>query len=101
MRAGIAQVPSSTRVEELDRTGYRSRLAAASFFLEDVTQLTPKEQAALVEWFDRQGAVASPERVPLRLIAAADARLYEWVQRGAFREDLFYRLNAIHIVVPE
>lgn len=100
-RNGAGAFIHARTAAELNFTDNGEHLVAASFFLEDVTQLTTKEQAALVEWFDRQVAVAWSERVPLRLIAAADARLYDWVQRGAFREDLFYRLNVIHIVIPE
>jgi DNA-binding NtrC family response regulator len=39
-------------------------------------------------------------RVNVRIIAATNARLEEAVQRGEFREDIFYRLNVIHLAVP-
>jgi transcriptional regulator of acetoin/glycerol metabolism len=99
--ASAAFIQVRTATEQLNLTDNRSRLIGASLFLEDVGQLTTREQAALVEWFDGQAAGALSERVPLRIIAAADACLYDWVQRGAFRADLFYRLNVVHIVIPE
>jgi DNA-binding NtrC family response regulator len=99
--ASAAFLQVRTAAEQLNFTDNRSRLAGASLFLEDVSQLTTREQAAWVEWFDRQAAGAFSERVPLSIIAAADACLYDWVQRGAFREDLFYRLNPVHIVIPK
>jgi transcriptional regulator with PAS, ATPase and Fis domain len=38
--------------------------------------------------------------VNVRVIAATNRNLRDMITQGAFREDLFYRLNVIHIVVP-
>ena len=40
------------------------------------------------------------EKVDVRVIAATHRSLREQVERGAFREDLFYRLNVLHIHLP-
>jgi transcriptional regulator with PAS, ATPase and Fis domain len=40
------------------------------------------------------------ERVDVRVIAATHRSLRDQVDRGAFREDLFYRLNVLHIHLP-
>lgn len=39
-------------------------------------------------------------KINTRIIAATNRNLHEEVQRGRFREDLFYRLNVIHIDIP-
>jgi two-component system NtrC family response regulator len=49
--------------------------------------------------FERVGGT-KPITVDIRVIAATNRRLREEVTRGRFREDLFYRLNVVHIDLP-
>jgi two-component system response regulator HydG len=49
--------------------------------------------------FERLGGTKT-NRVDVRLVAATNRNLAELVKRGRFREDLFYRLNVINIVIP-
>jgi DNA-binding NtrC family response regulator len=46
------------------------------------------------------GADGNGRSVNVRVIAATNRNLREMITQGTFREDLFYRLNVIHIVVP-
>jgi len=46
------------------------------------------------------GADRTGNRVDVRTIAATNRNLRELIAQGLFREDLFYRLNVIHLMVP-
>lgn len=76
----------------------------STIFLDEIAELPLKLQAKLLRVlesgeFERLG---SPKtlRVNVRLIAATNRDLAELVEKGRFREDLFYRLNVFPIRVP-
>lgn len=66
--------------------------------VEDIDRLPAAAQAVLVRHLKDRSS-ARMESSP-RLIATTSAHLPELVARGAFREDLYYRLNAFPMVVP-
>ena len=48
---------------------------------------------------DRLGG-GSPVPVDVRIVATTNRNITEWVEKGEFREDLFYRLNVIPLSIP-
>ncbi|MGD8836476.1 MAG: sigma-54 dependent transcriptional regulator [Desulfobacteraceae bacterium] len=75
-----------------------------TLFLDEIGELSPSLQVKLLrvlqeKVFERVGGVR-PISVNIRLIAATNKSLKEEIRRGQFREDLFYRLNVVHIVLP-
>src|SRR5581483_8354787 len=75
-----------------------------TFFLDEVGELTAETQVALLRVlqeneFERVGGT-QPIRADVRLIAATNRDLKEAIASGAFRSDLFYRLNVFPIEVP-
>jgi DNA-binding NtrC family response regulator len=75
-----------------------------TLFLDEIGDLRPELQAKLLRAIqegeiERVGG-AKPIRVTFRLIAATNVDLARAVKEGAFREDLYYRLNVIPVRLP-
>jgi two-component system nitrogen regulation response regulator NtrX len=75
-----------------------------TLFLDEIGDLSADAQAKLLRTLEtgeiqRLGAEGS-QRVDVRIIAATNQRLEESVAEGAFREDLFFRLNVVPIRLP-
>ncbi len=75
-----------------------------TLFLDEVGEMSPSLQVKLLRVlqemeFERVGGTKSI-KVDVRILTASNRELKEDVDRGIFREDLFYRLNVIQIEVP-
>src|SRR6478672_8146928 len=75
-----------------------------TMFLDEISEMSPALQAKLLQVlqdgeFARLGG-KSDVRVDVRLIAATNRDLEQAVAAGEFREDLFFRLNVVSIVLP-
>jgi len=73
-------------------------------FLDEIGEMAPQLQAKLLRFleektFKRVGGVADI-RVDVRVVAATNRKLEDDVKKGRFREDLYYRLNVLPIVLP-
>jgi two-component system, NtrC family, response regulator AtoC len=73
-------------------------------FLDEIGEMAPGLQAKLLRFleektFKRVGGVADI-RVDVRVVAATNRQLEDEVRKGRFREDLYYRLNVLPIVLP-
>jgi len=73
-------------------------------FLDGVGALSPSLQAKLLRViqeraFERLGGTQSVN-VDIRIIASAGETIEQEVRAGGFREDLFYRLNVVHLRLP-
>jgi Nif-specific regulatory protein len=75
-----------------------------TIFLDEINSTSPKLQVKLLRVlqereFERVGE-SRTIRVDVRVIAATNATLEELVERGEFREDLYYRLNVVPVLLP-
>jgi DNA-binding NtrC family response regulator len=73
-------------------------------FLDEIGEMTPPLQAKLLRFledrtFKRLGGVVDLH-VDVRVIAATNRNLEDEVKKGRFREDLYYRLNVLPILLP-
>src|SRR5437867_9153538 len=74
-----------------------------TFFLDEIATLRAELQAKLLRVLqereiERVGGTR-PVKIDVRVIAATNSNLKEAVGDGVFREDLYYRLNVVHVVV--
>jgi transcriptional regulator with GAF, ATPase, and Fis domain len=86
------------------RLGRFEAADGATLFLDEIGELPIELQSKLLRVlqeseFERLGS-SQTIKVDVRLIAATSRNLQECVQNGAFRADLFYRLNVFPITVP-
>ena len=86
------------------RTGRFEAADGGTLFLDEVGEMSFTTQVKLLRvlqegMYERLGASES-RAVDVRLLAATNADLARRVERGEFREDLFYRLNVINIELP-
>jgi two-component system nitrogen regulation response regulator NtrX len=75
-----------------------------TIFLDEVGDMSPKTQAKVLRVLQEQEVErlgsARTTKVDVRVISATNKNLDEAIQHGEFREDLFFRLNVIPILVP-
>lgn len=86
------------------RRGLFQEADGGTLFLDEIGELPLALQVKLLRVLQeeevRPVGESKTERVDVRVIAATSRDLEEQSRTGAFREDLFYRLNVIHIRIP-
>jgi two-component system nitrogen regulation response regulator NtrX len=87
-----------------DKVGKFQKADGGTLFLDEVGDMSLRTQAKVLRALEEQrfepiGAAESVQ-VDVRVVAATNKNLDEEIERGNFREDLFYRLNVIPFFVP-
>ena len=88
-----------------DKTGLVQQADRGTLFLDELGEMSLRMQAVLLRFTEtgevqRVGADSGVTRTDVRLITATHRDLRAQIAAGAFREDLFYRLNVMQIHVP-
>ena len=88
-----------------DKAGWLEQANRGTVFLDEVGEMSLQMQSLLLRFLEngeiqRVGSERSVARVDVRVIAATNRRLGDRIAANEFREDLFYRLNVIHIPIP-
>ena len=88
-----------------DKPGKLEVANGGSVFLDEIGEMTLRMQGLLLRFLEtgelqKVGAFGESKPVNVRVITATNRRLREMVSQGLFREDLFYRINVIQLVVP-
>ncbi|MBL0195725.1 MAG: sigma 54-interacting transcriptional regulator [Myxococcales bacterium] len=89
---------------ERARRGLFEEAEGGTLFLDEVAEMTPQMQVKLLRVLEDREVRAlgggRARKVDLRVVAATHRALPELVERGAFRQDLYYRLAALTVPVP-
>jgi two-component system NtrC family response regulator len=88
-----------------DKPGKLELANNGTIFLDEIGEMTLRMQGLLLRFLEtgelqKVGAERVSMAANVRVIAATNRNLRDLIAQGQFREDLFYRLNVIHIVVP-
>ena len=87
-----------------DKTGLFPAADRGTFFLDEIGETTPATQVKLLRVLQQREVIpvgaTEPIAVNTRVLAATNRDLEEEIKRGAFRADLFYRLNVIAMHLP-
>ena len=76
-----------------------------TLFFDEIGELDLSAQVKLLRFletreFERLGSTKPPRKIEVRVLAATNKRLIDFVNAGSFRLDLYHRLNVMSIVVP-
>ena len=87
-----------------DRAGKFEQADGGTLFLDEVGDMSLAAQAKVLRVL-QEGEVtriggAKPRKVAVRVLSATNMRLEDEIAAGRFREDLYYRLNVVPMVVP-
>ena len=87
-----------------EKPGLIERAHGGTLFLDEIGELPLPLQVKLLRVIEekeiqRLGGL-KPKKVDFRLLTATNRDLKEMVKAGTFRDDLFYRINVIHIHIP-
>jgi two-component system nitrogen regulation response regulator NtrX len=108
VEVNCAAIPEDLIESELfgrdDKIGKFQKAHGGTLFLDEVGDMSLKTQSKVLRSLDEHrfqpvGASESVQ-VDVRVIAATNKNLHDEIERGNFREDLFYRLNVIPFYVP-
>ncbi len=88
-----------------DRPGLFELARGGTVLLDEIGEMSLRMQCLLLRFLETGeiqpvGSDRPRTRVDVRVIAMTNRRLVEQIEAKVFREDLYYRLNVIHIIVP-
>ena len=88
-----------------DKRGWLEQAHGGTIFMDEVGEMSLRMQALLLRFLEtgeiqRVGSDRKMPPLDVRVIAATHRKLVEHVADKTFREDLYYRLNVVHIAIP-
>ncbi len=86
------------------RLGKFEEANGGTLLLDEISEMDPRLQAKLLRAvqereIDRIGS-SKPVKIDVRILATSNRNMEDEVAKGTFREDLFFRLNVVNLIVP-
>ena len=89
---------------DADRNGFFQAADGGTLFLDEVADLPLSMQVKLLRVLQekkvRKVGATAEEPIDVRIVSATHQNLAAWVESGRFRQDLYYRLNVIDLLMP-
>jgi len=87
-----------------DKKGLFEAADKGTLFLDEIGDMSPTMQVKLLRVLQEGTLIpvggTETRRVDVRVVAATNKDLKEMIEMGTFREDLYYRINVINLIVP-
>jgi len=88
-----------------DKPGKLEMADNGTLFLDEIGEMTLRMQGLLLRFLEtgeiqKVGSERVTNTSSVRIMAATNRDLWHLIAQGQFREDLFYRINVIHLVIP-
>jgi transcriptional regulator with PAS, ATPase and Fis domain len=87
-----------------DRKGYFETTSTGTIFLDEIAEMPIGTQARLLRVLENGEFIpvgsSKVKKTDVRVVAATNVNLLDAIERGRFREDLYYRLNTVPLHVP-
>ena len=87
-----------------DKEGLLTAAAGGTFFLDEISEMSASTQVKLLRALQEREVIpvgaTKAVHVDVRIMAATNRDLEQAIERGAFRSDLYYRLNVIQLRLP-
>ncbi len=105
--AGLPEESAETEMfgnVETNSKGFFELADKGSVLLDNISEISPSMQAKLLRFLNdgtfRRVGEDREISVDVRVICTSQENLYDWVQKGKFREDLYHRLNILKLTLP-
>jgi DNA-binding NtrC family response regulator len=86
------------------RVGRFESADTGTLFLDEISEISPATQVKLLRFLETKSIErvggSKPIELDVRLVAATNTSLEQRVKAGRFREDLFFRLNVVKVLLP-
>jgi DNA-binding NtrC family response regulator len=87
-----------------DKQGLLAAADGGTLFLDEITEMSPAMQVKLLRVIQEREVLplgaTRPLKVDVRFVAATNRNILEMAKGGDFRQDLFFRLNVVNLLIP-